>query len=173
MEATPYSSPLTRGAAAKCALDLELAALRASKQATAAADPSVMRPYLDAARRAQLAAAYFRRLLPSLPVEAPPPADPAPAPPGPAGRVLAALRELAAATADPAFLAALRAAAAAGDWRGHRRGQAARWSGYLAAVEAVRRGDEGAAEVRAVLSMRGAARGLACWRRAAVEVARG
>ena len=187
---TGTTSPLlTREAVEAAALELDSLALRNAAAAALQTDPRLQRPHLDAARKAQLSAAHFRRVAPLLPgeVKAPAAAPAAAAPvqgelfPGASSSTtspaLDALWIVARAMAgNPALRAALLDVAERGDKIARRkRGQRARWTAYHAAAAALDAGKVDAAEVAAVVDAANhrTPHGIRAWyRRALVELDR-
>lgn len=186
---TGTTSPLlTREAVEAAALELDSLALRNAAAAALQTDPRLQRPHLDAARKAQLSAAHFRRVAPLLPGEvkaeaAPPQAGPVQGElfPGASSSTtspaLAALRIVVRAMAgNPALRAALLDVAQRGDKIARRqRGQRARWLAYFSAASVLLDGYEldpvkDAPELAALSSPR-AVFGIRAWyRRALVEL---
>lgn len=187
---TGTTSPLlTREAVEAAALELDSLALRNAAAAALQTDPRLQRPHLDAARKAQLSAAHFRRVAPLLPGEVKAPAAAAPAAaagsvqgelfpgaaPSTTSPALAALWIVVRAMAgNPALQAALLDVAGRGDRIARRkRGQRARWLAYHAAVVALDAGKVDAAEVAAVVDAANhrTPNGIRAWyRRALVEL---
>lgn len=179
---TGTTSPLlTREAVEAAALELDSLALRNAAAAALQTDPRLQRPHLDAARKAQLSAAHFRRVAPILPGEV---KAPAAAPvqgelfPGSSSTTSPALDALwivaRAMAGNQALRAALLDVARRGDKIARRqRGQRARWTAYHAAAVALDAGKVDAAEVAAVVGSAGHRTpcGIRAWyRRALVEL---